>query len=402
MFTTVRRTFAAACLVLASWTAVAQAPPSGPPPSSPSRPIPPGRVAPAPRPPQEQVRPIFVSGRVVMEDGTPPPEAVAIERVCNGGNPRREGYTDARGYFSLQLGSGRGVLPDAATSGFAEDFDDMTGTGMRTDSGVGRANSGAPPLMGCELRASLPGYISSVVSLHNRQALDNPEVGTLVLYPPARAQGSSVSVTDMQAPKAAKKEREKAQKLEREKPAEAETHLRKAVELYPQFASAWFDLGLLLERGGRPADARAAYLESVKADDKFVRPYVQLAALAALEQKWQESVELSARAVALNPFAFPNAHLINAMANYHLQNLEAAEASARKARLLDAEQRLPVAHLLLGTLLLRKQDYSGAAEGFRAFLKAAPGSPDAPAIRVQLQEIEKKLAETQVPAVPKP
>ena len=396
MLSTTSRALAALFLALMSLPVVAQTPPPNPtPPPSPS---PSSRTPPPTRPPQEQVRPIFVSGRVVMEDGNPPPEAVAIERICNSGTPRREGYTDAQGYFSLQLGSGRGVLPDASTSGFADEFDDMTAAGLRTGSTTGRANSGAPPLMGCELRASLGGHISTVVSLHNRQALDNPDVGTIMLYPTARAPGSSVSVTDLQAPKAARKEREKAQKLEQAKPAEAEAHLRKAVELYPQFASAWFELGLLHERGGRLAEARAAYAESMKADGKFVRPYVQMAGIASLEQKWQESAELSARAVELNPFAFPHAHLINAMANYHLQNLEAAEASARKVRLLDAEQRLPVAHLLLGTLLLRKNDYAGAAEGFRAFLKAVPQSPDAPAIRIQLQEIEKKIAEK--PPVP--
>jgi len=391
MHTTGLRVLVSAFLVVASVSVVAQAPPPNPTPGPPS-PTPSSRTPPQTRPPQEQVRPIFVSGRVVMEDGNAPPEPVAIERVCNSGAPRREGYTDARGYFSLQLGSGRGVLPDASTSGFADEFDDMTAAGLRTNSTSGRANSGAPPLMGCELRASLGGHISTVISLHNRQALDNPDVGTLMLYPTSRAPGTSVSLADLRAPKSAKKEMEKAQKLERENPAEAEAHLRKAVELYPQYATAWFQLGLLHERAGRLDEARAAYAQSISADERFVRPYIQLAGVASLQQKWQESADMSAKAVALNPFAFPHAHLINAMANYHLQNLEAAEASARKVRLLDTEQRLPVAHLLLGTLLLRKNEYAEAAEGFRAFLKAAPQSPDAPAIRIQLQEIEKKLS----------
>src|SRR5512135_2140316 len=43
--------------------------------------------------PQEQRRPVYLSGRVMLDDGTPPPERVSIERVCNG-RARREGYTD--------------------------------------------------------------------------------------------------------------------------------------------------------------------------------------------------------------------------------------------------------------------------------------------------------------------
>src|ERR1022692_4843252 len=49
----------------------------------------------------DQTRPIFLSGKVMLEDGTPPPESVTIEKVCNG-NPRAQGYTDSKGRFSFQ------------------------------------------------------------------------------------------------------------------------------------------------------------------------------------------------------------------------------------------------------------------------------------------------------------
>src|SRR5262245_51967078 len=47
--------------------------------------------------PQSMPQPIFVSGRVLLEDGTPPTDSVVIERVCNG-QPHSEGYTDTKGY----------------------------------------------------------------------------------------------------------------------------------------------------------------------------------------------------------------------------------------------------------------------------------------------------------------
>src|SRR5262249_57564148 len=50
----------------------------------------------------EMQRPIFLSGKVMLDDGTPPPETVVIERICNG-NPRPEAYTDSKGRFSFQL-----------------------------------------------------------------------------------------------------------------------------------------------------------------------------------------------------------------------------------------------------------------------------------------------------------
>src|SRR5579859_4765596 len=67
----------------------------------------------------DQQRPIFLSGKVMLDDGTPPSEPVTIERVCNG-NPRAEAYTDSKGRFSFQLGQTQGVMQDASMSS-AED-----------------------------------------------------------------------------------------------------------------------------------------------------------------------------------------------------------------------------------------------------------------------------------------
>src|ERR1700730_637518 len=63
----------------------------------------------------DQQRPIFLSGKVMLDDGTPPPDSVTIERVCNG-NPRAQAYTDSKGRFSFQLGQTQGIMQDASVS----------------------------------------------------------------------------------------------------------------------------------------------------------------------------------------------------------------------------------------------------------------------------------------------
>ena len=40
----------------------------------------------------------------MLEDGSAPTESVVIERVCSG-VAHSEGYTDSKGYFSIQLGA---------------------------------------------------------------------------------------------------------------------------------------------------------------------------------------------------------------------------------------------------------------------------------------------------------
>ena len=52
-------------------------------------------------------RSVSLSGRVVREDGTPPPEPAGIERVCKG-MVQMGARTDSQGRFSFQLGPGDG------------------------------------------------------------------------------------------------------------------------------------------------------------------------------------------------------------------------------------------------------------------------------------------------------
>src|SRR6266436_5426510 len=64
--------------------------------------------------PGDLTRPIFLSGKVVLSDGTSPSEPVLIERVCNG-TPRPEGWTNSKGQFSFQLGENRdAAIADAS------------------------------------------------------------------------------------------------------------------------------------------------------------------------------------------------------------------------------------------------------------------------------------------------
>jgi cytochrome c-type biogenesis protein CcmH/NrfG len=387
-------------LIVATFLA-AQNPPSNPPPSDPNQPGGAGTRVPQPRKPVEVQRPVFISGRVLMHDGSLPAERVAIERVCSE-NPIREGWTDSQGYFSLQLGSrNQQIVQDASISGAEEDFPSYDLPPNPTGNQIPGFRPMSPSLsmMGCELRASLAGYTSTRIVLTNRQPLDNPEVGTLVLYRMEQVQGTMVSVQDMKAPKPARKAREKAAKLAAKDPAEAEKLLRQALTAHPTFATAWFDLGLLLQKQQRTAEARAAFQQATASDPRFVRPYIQLALLASQEQDWKSVIAMSGRAVELNPFAFPEAYVLHALGNYQSNNAAAAEASARKAAMLDPDH-VPTAHLILGGVLLGRNDYGGAADSLRAFLRSAPNAPNAARVRAQIADIEKKHAQSKTQPAP--
>ncbi len=349
-------------------------------------------------------RPLFLSGKVIMEDGTAPPEAVMIQLVCRA-TPRSVGRTDSKGSFSIDLNNRAAMMTfaDASESPTLSSSDN----GSVGASGNGRTNavatsSGSGPsfpqavgdreLMGCDLQAALPGFRSDVIHLSNRRTLDDPNVGILILHRLANVQGTTISATTAMAPKDAKKAFEKGQNaIKKDKWEEAQKELAKAVAVYPKYAVAWVELGRVQDHQNDVEGARKSYATALEADGKLVTPYLELASLASREQKWQEVSDRTGYVLNLNPVDFPQAYLLNSISNYYLKNLDAAEKSAREGLNHDAEHRFPKMNQVLGVVLAQKHDYEGAAEQLRQYLRYSPNGSDVEMTRKQLAQIEKAL-----------
>jgi tetratricopeptide (TPR) repeat protein len=339
--------------------------------------------------PRFDQRPIYLSGTVVVQGGGAPPDRAVIESVCNGSR-RIEGYTDSKGRFSLQLGQqNNGVFQDASV-GRMDDMNSPFGNQSVGTTPSGFNSSSDRLLLNCELQARLPGYRSDVVSLANRRALDNPDVGTIFLEKLGPVEGLVVSATNMAAPKEARKAFEKGDKaLKNKKPEDALKNLQKAVEAYPQYASAWSSMADAQMALGKKDEARNSLQQAIKADPKFIAPYLQLANLQAEARQWPDLAATTAQAIKLDPYSEPVAYLLNAIANYNINNIDAAEKSARAAAKMDTRHQLPKINHLLGVILASKRDYQGAALQLRSYLQFAPKATDADAVRRQLGEIER-------------
>jgi tetratricopeptide (TPR) repeat protein len=338
-------------------------------------------------------RPYYLSGKVALQDGTPPPESVPIQLMC-GAAPRIVGYTDSKGRFNVDLTNRQDMLR------YADASEDMPmgrmGTANGANSGMGRSSgqmSGSMPssrdLMGCSVQVSLAGFRSTVVNLGEHHSLDNPEIGTLFLTRLGNVEGLTISATSAMAPKDAKKAYDKAKDQEKKGKLEnAQKELEKAVEIYPKYAAAWYALGVIQQQNDA-AGARKSYAKALEADPKFVSPYLQLAALAAKEGNWKEVADDTDRLLKLNPVDFPQAWLYNALANYQLQKFEAAEKSAREVLSKDPGHQFIKAEQILGLSLAMKLDYPGALEHLRAYLRFVPSGPDADQTRKNIEEVEK-------------
>jgi Tfp pilus assembly protein PilF len=339
---------------------------------------------------------MFLSGQIVLEDGTPPPEQVLVQRACDGGRSIPQGYTDARGQFSFELGRNRSLAMDAQNAMAGDPFGS---SGSRGNPGFAQANG--PPLeggtnprdlTGCELRVQVPGFYPAARDLSGRRVMDSPDVGTLVLRRLPGVQGSIFSPTTLQARKEARTAFEKGRALARGKKLDdALKEYEKAVRTAPAFAAAWFELGLVHQMLNHTGDARKAYSEALLADPRFIKPYRQIALLSFNEQNWKEVVDATDRWIGLDPVSYPEAYLFNAFANLYLNRLDAAEQSARELVKLDSERSIPRARYVLGAVLIEKRDYAGAAAQLRKYVEITEPGPDVEQAKQMLAQLEAKL-----------
>lgn len=317
------------------------------------------------------VIPVQRSGKVVMADGAPLPEPVDVVSLCGSGVALPIAKTDSKGGFVV--GSGRSGEADARL--------------QRNASTPGGAAGGNAQLAGCTLEARLQGYQSSSLRVTDNGAFD---LGTITLSRRAGVEGSTFSATALKAPKEAQKAYEKAkQAIAKNKYDDARPLLEKAVSAYPEFAAAWTDLGKCLQTAKDLPGARNAFERAIKADPKFIIPYLHLAMVHNAERNWQATADTTAAVIKLDPFDYPAAYALNATSNLRLRNDAAAEASAKKALEFGS---FPEVEYTLGVILTGRGDAKGAIEHLSNFLKAAqPNSPAAEAVRKQIEELQKSV-----------
>ncbi|HSS95614.1 MAG TPA: tetratricopeptide repeat protein, partial [Terriglobales bacterium] len=325
--------------------------------------------------------PLYISGKVVMADGSPISESVTIESIC-GGRKRVETYTDSHGSFSFEL--------KKKSSAMAIQGADSS---LSNDEGFAKSQ-GSFAYRDCELQASLPGFTSESVQLAGSMSsmIETTDVGRIVIRPIGGTTSSVLSATSLAAPGPAKKAMDKALDQEKKNKVEdAEKSLQKAVEIYPQYAAAWTELGRLQYAKHDSAGAQHSFQQAVAADPKYAKPYLGLAQLEAQSAHWQNTADLTTKLLALNS-NYPMAWLMQGIAQYNLRQFDAAETSVRNGLKTDAEHRVPRLEHLLGLILTGKKDYVQAAEHMRAFVKYSTASAEQTEGQKMLAEIEKRSA----------
>jgi len=333
-------------------------------------------------------RAVFFSGEVALEDGSKPPEAVLIQRVCKG-IARDETWTDSKGRFNFQVSAGGTDASGGDSAQATPDKDLSRPIGNSTF----YSNPVTASLRDCEVQAVLAGFWSERVSIELKNTLDSTRIGRLVLHPTTRGEALTVSATTLAAPPNAKKAYEKGKLAMHDQKLElAAGEFTKAVAAYPKFAAAWFELGVLRQSKNDLAGAAQAWKQALASDAKYVRPYEGLTALAERQQNWADAEKYSHDWLQLDPEDFPAAYLYHAVASARLDKVEQAEHSAREGIRIDKDHKLARLSYVLGLILMQRHEYTESAKCFRTYLELAPNAKDAPMVREELSKLEAAAA----------
>ncbi len=292
----------------------------------------------------------FMRGKVTMEDGSPPPARVLIQRLCPGASALTEGMTDKRGYYLWSVYRNMDVE--------------------------------------CVLKAMLPGYTSTEIDTSRDSVFFSPELPTLILHPAGPEAEAAATPT---LPRGAAKSWDAGLKaLNAKKWGEAEILLRKTVQAVPAFAPAWNALGAACQYQDKTASARESYRHAIGADPGMLNAYLNLVRLEINAKQWPEAVKAATALIQADKgHRYLEAYLDEGVARYALHDLDAAKAVLSAALPLDVKHELPRLEYFLGAVLDAQGDPEGGAEHLKKYLALAPKADDAPSVRSYLEDRDK-------------
>jgi len=238
----------------------------------------------------------------------------------------------------------------------------------------------------CAVTIWVKGYRKASVTLHDGAVITLKRISD--------PEGSTVSVSALRVPKEAAKAYDKGvATLSDGKLSAAQKQFERAVALYPDYAQAWSQLGEVLEQQSKPQEATDACEHALKADPKYLRPYLQLMRLAVNGKRMEDAAALGERAMQLDPVEFPGIYYYGAVANYELNHADVAEKTVRRAIELDQAHEYPAVEALLGKVLANRGDFRGAIDHFAKYVQLVPKADDVPAIRQRMVELERGEAQ---------
>lgn len=160
---------------------------------------------------------------------------------------------------------------------------------------------------------------------------------------------------------------------------EAILHLRKAVEIYPNYLMARNDLGALLLEVGDLEAADQELRRAVELDPKAFNPAVNLGIVLVKQHSFAAGVQTLEKAESLDPrSALVRLYLGIALAG--VENYDRAEAELKAAYQFGGREFIPAIYHL-GRLYMQTGQREAARSSFALYLREAPNGSDSAEVR---------------------
>lgn len=209
--------------------------------------------------------------------------------------------------------------------------------------------------------------------------------------PACAAANAPAASVDARVPDDARREFERGSAaLSKGKDGEGVEHLRKAVEIYPDFLQARLLLASAHMKARRWEDAEAALARAVETDPHSVAALVSLGEARRRLKKYTEAEDSLAAALKLDDASWQG-HL--ALGRVYLDTDQFKKAAPHIGRTLQLKPDLPEAHLLGGNILLKVGEPARALAEYEEYLRLAPEGEYAAPTRELVGKLRKSLAE---------
>lgn len=244
------------------------------------------------------------------------------------------------------------------------------------------------------IRVSGPGIEETVTGSFFIDARARNHTETVVVRPsvssPPLASGPSVAVEDLKVPKPARKAVDKGvEAFNSGNFDQARDHFQKAIETYPNYATAYNMLGLTFLKQKETARGQEAFEKAIKLNDNFADAYINLAKIYFHQQKYALSTPLLEKSVAAeprNPEAFTYLAQVELLGN----NYEKTAAYARRVHELP-HQEYAIVHFMAARALRALNRREDAVAEYKLFLQEASGNnATSSQARQELAQMESK------------
>ncbi len=204
---------------------------------------------------------------------------------------------------------------------------------------------------------------------------------------PVSAHATLVSATDMNVPGKARKELDKAnEEMAMQNWKKSLQHLNQAIELAPQWATAYNNLGVLYAKMNDIPREEEALKKAVSLDDHFAPALINYGKLCIAQKNFPQAEDLLQKAVTVEPNN-PESLMLFADAAYMDRHFDAAISAADRAHTAGADHPSFV-HYIAARAYQQENKEGEALVEFKTFLLEEPKGPRADHVRGDIAKIQ--------------